>query len=336
MGGDGTEDNGTVTINVLTDGKQDSNCSMDSPKAPKPDPTARQAEIAFACTLNVTSSVCVIFANKFVFGGRMGFHFGTALTICHFIFSFFVCGALGKLGVFEFKRLQISSVLPICYAFSGYVVFNNLSLLYNSVCIYQLAKIACTPAIVMIEKLYYKKKKSKGVIMALYPTCLGVCIAVYSDPQINAVGLLWAGLAIVANSLYTIWGQTKQRELGVEPMQLLLYQAPLSAVLLCVAMPFFDDVPALVKYQWNSERIIMVLLTCILGFGVNFSFFLGVGKTSPLTMNLLGHLKTVLVFVGGVILFGDSLTVQKLFGGALTIMGLVMYGNAKVAEAQKK
>ena len=48
-------------------------------------------------------------------------------------------------------------------------------------------------------------------------------------PQVSTVGLFWAVLAIIANSTYTIWGQTKQRELGVEPMQLLLYQAPLSA-----------------------------------------------------------------------------------------------------------
>uniref|UniRef100_A0A7S1I6B4 Sugar phosphate transporter domain-containing protein n=1 Tax=Eutreptiella gymnastica TaxID=73025 RepID=A0A7S1I6B4_9EUGL len=298
---------------------------------------ARKAqEIVIACGLNVVSSIGVIFANKHLFEGKAGFQFGTCLTICHFIFSFLACLLLCQAGAFQFKRLPVRGVLPLCVAFSGYVVFNNLSLLHNSVCIYQLAKIACTPAIIAIEKVFYGKVISKGVAPASFVTCCGVAFTVYSELQLNALGLFWAVLAIGANSLYTIWGQTKQQELGAEAMQLLLYQAPISAGFLCLCMPFFDDVSALMQYKFTRGSVALILLTCVLGFGVNASFFLGVGRTSPVTMNILGHFKTVCVFIGGWLIFGDFVSVQKLIGGMFAVAGMVMYGNAKMAASKPK
>lgn len=47
-------------------------------------------------------------------------------------------------------------MLPITVAFCAFVAFNNLSLQYNGVSFYQLMKILTTPAVVVIQLVFFK------------------------------------------------------------------------------------------------------------------------------------------------------------------------------------
>ena len=285
--------------------------------------------------LNVISSVGVIFINKRLVFKAGGFHFATVLTIIHFVITF--CGCLGfaKANFFDVKQLEIKRVISIAIAFCGYVAFNNLSLLTNSVSVYQISKIMCTPVIVLVEQFAYGKSQSRATLLSLLPTCLGIFVTVYTDHDVNLVGSFWAVLAIVANSFYTIWGKTKQTELGVSAMQLLTYQAPLSAAMLLPMVPFMDNWHDLAAYNMTGPAFMFIVLSCVFAFGVNFSFFLGVGQTSPLTMNVVGYLKTCLVFLGGFVFFDTPVTAQNIGGISLTMLGLAMYSYAKLPQPPK-
>ncbi|KAH9579753.1 Sugar phosphate transporter domain [Trypanosoma melophagium] len=280
--------------------------------------------------LNIISSVGVIIINKRLVYMEAEFRFGTLLTVIHFIVSFLGCLLFAKLDCFKIKPVSIYKVIPISLAFCGYVVFNNLSLLTNTVSVYQTSKIICTPVIVWIEYVYYHRREKKWTLLSLIPICIGVSFTVYSDTNLNFSGSVWALLAIISNSLYTIWGKTKQSELGVTPMQLLLYQAPLSAVILLLFVIPLDGMGELMAYKVTFTTIWTIALSCVFAFGVNFSFFLFVGQTSPLTMNVLGYLKTALVFVGGFIFVNSEATSKTVFGVLLTLIGLAFYTYSKM------
>jgi solute carrier family 35, member E3 len=70
---------------------------------------------------------------------------------------------------------------------------------------------------------------------------------------------------------------------------------------------------------------------------VNFSFFLLVGVTSPLTVNVVGYLKTVIVFVGGYLLFDKSkqkeLDYKNILGIATVLLGVLWYTMVKIDQA---
>ena len=168
------------------------------------------------------------------------------------------------------------------------------------------------------------------------PVCVGIFITVYADTDVNFVGTVWATLAIAANSIYTIWGKTKQNELGVTPMQILTYQAPMSAAMLLVTVPMLDPWQKMLAWHATSQGVFYILLSCAFAFGVNFSFFLFVGQTSPLTMNVVGYLKTCLVFLGGFMFFDTVPTVQNVSGIMVTMLGLALYSKAKMAPAPKR
>lgn len=287
-------------------------------------------QVLSSLALNVVSSVGVIFINKRLVFMAAEFSFGTALTIIHFIVTFMGCLMFARARYFEPKKLEVSRVLSISLAFCGYVAFNNMSLLTNSVGVYQISKIMCTPVIVAIEWFKYGHRQSSATLWALVPVCLGIFVTVYTDTDVNVVGTFWAVLAIAANSLYTIWGKTKQQELAVSPMQILTYQAPISAAVLLVLLPVLDPWRHLVAWEPSPARVTFILLSCVFAFGVNFSFFLFVGQTSPLTMNVVGYLKTVLVFVGGFMFFDSEPTIQNVSGILLTLLGLALYTRAKM------
>jgi len=90
----------------------------------------------FVIAGNVVSSIGIVFANKLVFK-NFGWNFGTTLTFVHFTITFLGLVICAKLGVFMVKTIPIRSVLPMSFAFCGFVVLNNLSLQYNSVGFYQ-------------------------------------------------------------------------------------------------------------------------------------------------------------------------------------------------------
>lgn len=286
-------------------------------------------KLLLSLLLNVVSSVGVIFVNKRLVFINAKYHFGTVLTIIHFFVTFLGCLMFARLHFFEVKRLGVLKVVPISLAFCGYVVFNNLSLLTNSVGVYQTSKILCTPVIVALEYFTYHKRESKETLLSLVPVCLGVFVTVYTDSELNWMGSFWAVLAIVANSFYTIWGKTKQSELNVTPMQILTYQAPISAAMLLFAVPI-DGASDVLAYQYTAYSVYAIALSCVFAFGVNFSFFLFVGQTSPLTMNVVGYLKTCLVFVGGFLFLDTKATPQNVAGIVITMVGLAMYTTAKM------
>jgi solute carrier family 35, member E3 len=102
--------------------------------------------VVWPLSLNVFASCGTIFVNKHIFQNHhftFGLKFslkkkiGTALTVCHFIITFLLCALCAQFGVFSAKKLDMKKVIQLSFAFCGYVVFNNLSLLFNSVSFYQ-------------------------------------------------------------------------------------------------------------------------------------------------------------------------------------------------------
>ncbi len=295
--------------------------------------------VIFSLSLNVLASCGTIFLNKFLYSS-LGFNFGTTLTVLHFVVTFSLCALCAYFKYFEVKQLSLWKVLPISIAFCGYVVFNNISLLYNSVSFYQVTKIFCTPLIILIETNVYRKTTDNRVKLSLVPVCIGICITVVTDMSINFRGSVYAFLAVLSNTMYTIYGKTKQNELGCNAMQIRIYQAAQSAIILMFFVPFLDDMGKLLEFDFTKvTSLFWILFSCFAAFTVNFSFFLLVGKTSPLTVTVVGYFKTCIVFVGGWLMFDQNLTVQNTVGIVITLLGVALYTYVKYnvdLEEQKK
>ncbi|KAJ3072805.1 hypothetical protein HK102_006161 [Quaeritorhiza haematococci] len=278
----------------------------------------------FYMALNVSSSVGIVLTNKWVFQVH-NFSFGTVLTVIHFLVTFLGLELCARVGMFEKKRLPIWDILPLSASFCGFVVLTNLSLQYNSVGFYQMAKVLTTPCIVLIQTVYYNVQFSTPIKMSLFVTCFGVGIASVTDFQLNFVGTMFALAGVVVTSLYQIWVGTKQKELNANSMQLLYYQAPLSAFLLLFLIPILDDTSALFAYPYNSEALLSIFSSALLAFFVNISIFLVIGKTSPVTYNMVGHFKLCVIVFLGFVIFRYPVDGRNVLGILVTLSGIVWY-----------
>lgn len=289
-----------------------------------------QLTIILCLALNLFSSVGIVFTNKLVFK-VYSFPYGTTLTIFHFFATFLGLLVCLKFHVFEFKRISIKKVLPLCFSFCGFVVLTNVSLVSNTVGFYQLMKVLTTPFLVVIQTLFYAQNFSKSIVASLAVICVGVVVATCSDTQANLFGTLVALSAVLVTCMYQIWVGTKQKELGCNGYQLLFYQAPLSGLMLIpVAMVTEDYMTNM--YMPTGGAIAAICMTGALAFLVNLSIFLVIGKTSPITYNVLGHTKLCIILSLGFVFFNDPLNAKMIFGIVLTVAGVFWYTYLKQEE----
>lgn len=257
------------------------------------------------------------------------------LTLMHFIVTYIGLRVCARVGLFTPKRLDPCKVLPLALTFCGFVVFTNLSLTHNTVGFYQLAKTMTTPTIVVLQRVFFRKRFAWKILASLAAVCAGVALATQADTSYNERGAFFAVCGVLVTSLYQIWVKTKQEDLDASAWQLLYYQAPIAAGLLCFLVPVAEppfQPGGVLGAEWSHEALAAVALSCVTAFAVNLSIFLVIGKTSPVTYNVLGHFKLCSILVGGFVLFGDELNGGQAQGIALALVGIFVYTYFKLSE----
>jgi drug/metabolite transporter (DMT)-like permease len=79
-----------------------------------------------------------------------------------------------------------------------------------------------------------------------------------------------------------------------------------------------------------------IVLSCSIAVCVNFSTFLVIGTTSPVTYQVLGHLKTCLILSFGYVLLRDPFTFRNVAGILVAIFGMGLYSFFSVSESRDK
>ncbi|XP_071640630.1 solute carrier family 35 member E3-like [Temnothorax longispinosus] len=286
----------------------------------------------FYLTLNIAFSIVIVLLNKWLY---VHTRFpNITLSMIHFFMTFVGLIICEKLDVFCVKDIDIKEMVLIAMTFCGFVVLTNLSLAHNTVGTYQVAKMLTTPCVIVMQMIFYRKHFGILVKLTLIPITLGVVINFYYDIQFNVVGTIYATLGVLVTSLYQVMINRKQKEFQMDPMQLLFYQAPLSAVMLLIVVPILEPVGQTFTHSWSLLDIIMVILSGVVAFFVNLTSYWIIGKTSPLTYNMVGHSKFCLLLLGGSLLFHETLAINQVVGITLTLVGIILYAHVKMKDIQ--
>ncbi|KAA3456638.1 putative membrane protein [Gossypium australe] len=161
-----------------------------------------------------------------------------------------------------------------------------------------------------------------------------------STRLVNRIGMLMeqgvGGCCQIHHSYLT---NTIQKRLNVSSTQLLYQSAPFQAAILFVSGPLVDQFLTkqnVFAFKYSSIVSAFIILSCIISVSVNFSTFLVIGKTSPVTYQVLGHLKTCLVLTFGYTLLHDPFTEKNIIGILIAIFGMVLYSFFCTQENKKK
>lgn len=307
-----------------------------------------------AGTFNIFASVSIILVNKQIASG-CGFHFILTLLFLNFITTGSVLEIMVRTGKLEVKHLPEHDRWLIAFMAMTTVLLNNASNEANSVGFYQITKLLIIPTVIFIERFGgIFRKYSTGIIASLCMASLGVAIATTSDFEVNVRGTILAAASILVTAKYQILQSGKQHEHGVSAMQIQYSVSwPQSLVGFCAALLLDVSAPSIKgflllrpggllehKFLESRAEIKWILACCCIAVFMNISTYAVLGKTSPITYQVIGQLKTCLIVGLGYVFFDATAPANWLLvrftGVGIAVIGILSYAWIKNSEQKRE
>lgn len=281
---------------------------------------------------NVLSSVLLVLANKRTVT-KDGFDFMIVLTGLHFYVSFFFALILLMAGYMTYKPIKnYMSLFRISIASLASIVFMNLNLKHNSVGFYQVSKMLCIPVCLLMESIFGLRKQhfTQEIIASLMLILTGMYLVVDSDVKFyTQTGLFYMTLGVIFTSIAQIWFAPLQRDLNLDSMQLLFHTSPWMAFLALAITPLCEDSTKLYEFEITRGIVLDIILSCCMAFLLNLSNYKVLELTSPLTYQILGHVKTISILLAGILFFDEKPPLRVSIGIVLSVIGMVVYGHER-------
>ncbi|KAI9051917.1 hypothetical protein LZ554_004173 [Drepanopeziza brunnea f. sp. 'monogermtubi'] len=279
-----------------------------------------------ACILmNIASTVTLVFLNNWIFKDPQLKLMQISFAMWHFTCTTIVLGIASRppFNLFVPVRLPFLQMIPLCSFFAGFLILGNLSLAFNSIGFYQLAKIMTTPCVAILQYFILGKTVTGLTVAALASVCIGVGLTNTGAADTTSLGASIAVAAFTVTAFYQVWIGKKMTDFKVSSPQLLLNQAPISVLLLCFVAPWTDTMPDLRAIP--RDTLTALFFSGLAAAALNLSQFLIIGRMSALTFNVASNVKTIIILTYGWISEGRLLTVKDTLGIILALGGATLY-----------
>ena len=282
---------------------------------------------------SIFSSTTIILLNKHIMT-NFGFDSPVFLTTYHF---FLTWGLLEIMCIFKYfergTHIPKFEVWKMAAYGVGAVVFMNFNLKLNSVGFYQLSKLCCVPFMVVYDLIVLKKSTPLKIIYSLLFLLVGIGLFSINDVQLNLIGSIIAIIAVFCVSIFQIFTGSKQKQFNVGG-NTLQHATALPQTILALLTGLFLETSgdsAIYKQRYDSNTLPQILLTGLVAVSVNICSFGLIGKTSAVTYQVVGHIKTILIFIFGLIYFPPNAKEtlaqknKKIIGLCISMVGVISY-----------
>ncbi|KAG6490859.1 hypothetical protein ZIOFF_052183 [Zingiber officinale] len=306
---------------------------------------------AAAWMFNIVTSVGIIMVNKALMA-KYGFTFATTLTGLHFATTTLLTLVFRWLGYIQPSHLPLSNLMKFVLFGNLSIVGMNISLMWNSVGFYQIAKLCMIPVSCLLEVVFDKIHYSRATKLSILVVLLGVGICTVTDVSVNMKGLIAAIVAVWSTALQQYvskyglsiiclqYVHFLQKKYSLGSFNLLGHTAPFQAASLLILGPFVDywlTNKRVDAFDYNITSVFFIVLSCTIAVGTNLSQFICIGRFTAVSFQVIGHMKTILVLVLGFFLFGrEGLNLHVIFGMILAVLGMIWYGNASSKPGGKE
>ncbi|PHT66170.1 hypothetical protein T459_30595 [Capsicum annuum] len=292
-----------------------------------------------AWTFNVVTSVGIIIVNKALMA-NYGFFFATTLTGMHFVTTTLMTIVLRWLGYIQASQLPLPDLLKFVLFANFSIVGMNISLMWNSVGFYQIAKLSMIPVSCLLEVAFDKIRYSRDTKLSIVVVLLGVAVCTVTDVSVNTKGFIAAFVAVWSTALQQYYVHYLQRKYSLNSFNLLGHTAPVQAGSLLILGPLVDywlTNKRIDKFAFNFPALVFIILSCTIAVGTNLSQFICIGRFTAVSFQVIGHMKTILVLILGFLFFGkEGLNIQVVVGMIIAVFGMIWYGNASSKPGGKE
>jgi drug/metabolite transporter (DMT)-like permease len=222
-------------------------------------------------------------------------------------------------------NIMKTSILPVTLLYSISLVLANKTYIYLSVSYIQMLK-AFTPIAVLI--LSFTAGLSKTTLTELYIViiiCVGVAMTSVGETYFSWFGFNCQALAIVAESARLVLTNLLLKNLKLDPLSALYYQAPLICVIIGIPMMYFEFDQLPFERMTETSFIVTMLINGLVAFSLNIAVILVLQHTSALTFTLAGIVKDILLVISSVVVFGAPVTPLQYLGYSFSLLGLFLH-----------
>ncbi|MCO5554957.1 hypothetical protein L7F22_008497 [Adiantum nelumboides] len=289
-------------------------------------------------------NVIVIVMNKWIFQ-KLDFKFPLTVSTVHFI-----CSALGAyiaIKVLKLKQLievnpadRWSRIFPMSCVFCLNIVLGNVSLRYIPVSFMQTIKSLTPATTVVLQWLVWNKKFDRRVWMALIPVVGGIMLTSITETSFNTFGFLAAFFGCVVTSTKTILAESLLHGYNFDSINTVYYMAPYATMILSLPALILEGsgiVGWMATHESPLQAWLIVFLSGVCAFCLNFSIFYVIKTTTAVTFNVAGNMKVAVAIIISWLIFRNPIPVLNALGCSITLLGCTFYGYVrhKISEEAK-
>lgn len=251
---------------------------------------------------------------------------------------------MGRMKLFTFAT-QVTSSSRWFMGLFGVVsiVAMNFNLKMNSIGFYQLSKLCTIPCMVIYKYLFQNQKTPANTLGSLCILLVGLCLFTVNDVQFNLLGSLVALLAVVTTTIYQTQTNLLQKHFECSGVQLNHAVAMQRFVIALVAATVIETTGEnnILEHKFEPEEVLMILFTgCLAVMGNTVGFSL-IGKAGPITFQVVGHVKTMTIFIFGLMMFPPTeepyeKKVKKIFGLCVSMVGVILYTYFEIKNKERQ
>jgi solute carrier family 35, member E3 len=211
----------------------------------------------------------------------------------------------------------------------------NYCLSYSSVGFYQVAKLFCIPMTLLLESMFglQQEKMTLRLIVCLVLIVVGMMMIIREEITTNFTGFIWGFCGVVATAGGQVFFGPLKKGLALDSFQLLFHTSPWLTFGSFVSVPIFENTESLINYDLKPGVVQRILMTCALAVAFNVSNYLVLSSISPLSYNIMGHVKTIVIISVGSYLFGTVPSFIVMLGMGVTILGVLLFSLEKELQS---
>ncbi|KAM9059532.1 solute carrier family 35 member C2 isoform 3-T4 [Megaptera novaeangliae] len=296
-------------------------------------------------------SIGITFYNKWL---TKSFHFPLFMTMLHLAVIFLFSALSRALVQCSSHRARVvlswtdylRRVAPTALATALDVGLSNWSFLYITVslgtswvtfpCRYTMTKSSAVLFILIFSLIFKLEELRAALVLVVLLIAGGLFMFTYKSTQFNAEGFaLVLGASFIGGIRWTLTQMLLQKaELGLQnPIDTMFHLQPLMFLGLFPLFAVFEGLhlstsEKIFRFQ-DTGLLLRVLgslfLGGILAFGLGFSEFLLVSRTSSLTLSIAGIFKEVCTLLLAAHLLGDQISLLNWLGFALCLSGISLH-----------
>ena len=260
-----------------------------------------------------------------------GFEYPLFLTAGHMLVSWGGCVAYRKLRKESPPPdMHIGQIAPLAACTIGTIAFGNISLIYLYPSFASMLGSATPVAVMLLQAVFTDTVFNHWVFLSVPMITIGIVICTQAEVSLNWIGVLAQAVATLLRAAKTIIQKNRlcvRDSIGLSPVQLLELMAPHCTLLALLGMLVMEGVTPIVEILDRNEMQLnwIVLLNCMNACLLNVSNFEVSKRVWPITLQLIGSVKTVAGTLLSVVIFGNEVTPVQWIGSSLTILGAALY-----------